>query len=82
MRLLVQAGLPSSRTSRPSTSKVSTVMCVNDTRDSELHHVSKIQQISREVEASIGRKLHVEASIGSKRGHVKRGRTSRKALKD
>jgi uncharacterized membrane protein YjjP (DUF1212 family) len=72
MRLLVQAGLPSSRTSRPSTGKVSTVMCVNDTRDSELHHVSKIQQISREV----------EASIGSKRGHAKRGRTSRKALKD
>ena len=41
-------------------------MYVNDTRDSELQHVNKIQQISREVEASIGRKLQVEASIGRK----------------
>jgi len=58
--LVVSPGLPNSRTGIPSAGKVSTGMCVNDTRDSELQHVNKIQQISREVEASIGRKLQVQ----------------------
>ena len=52
---VVSPGLPSSRTGRPFTNRVSTTMCVDDTSDSELHEHNKIHGGT-----SIGRKLQVQ----------------------
>jgi hypothetical protein len=66
--LVVSPGLPNSRTGIPSAGKVSTVMCVNDTRDSELQHVltrssKSAERLKRRSEGSFRWKRRSEGSF-------------------